>query len=300
MSVARKMVEFEIGVDGGGTSTVAVVAPAGGAVIGRGSAGPSALGQGIEAAWAQIESAVHSAFVAAGLVQPNLARCALAAGLSGVNHRPWRDLFIKQNIGLGRLKVETDGFIALLGAHDGKPGVMVAAGTGSVGESWSVTGAREEASGWGFPTGDEGSGAWLGFYAARHTQCVMDGRAPSSALAKSVMQRCGNTRAQFQQWCIESKQFAFAQLAPLVFAAAADDADPVAIALLKRGAAELQQLGDALDTTATLPIAICGSVAERLQAYFDVPFRARCVAPATDAATGALHLLRLPQFMEDK
>ncbi len=293
------MVQFEIGIDGGGTSTMAVVARVGGAVIGRATAGPSALGQGVEAAWAQIEIAIQGAFVAAGIAPPPLAQCALAAGLSGVNHAPWRDTFIKQNIGLGRLKVETDGFIALLGAHNGKPGVMVAAGTGAVGEAWSLSGNRQEASGWGFPSGDEGSGGWLGFYAARHTQCVMDGRVPHSALAKKVMLRCGDTRSTFQQWCIESKQFAFAQLAPLVFDAAANDGDNVAIALLKRGADELRQLADALDATGVLPVAICGSVALQLQPYFDAPFRARCVAPATDAATGALHLLRLSQFMEE-
>lgn len=294
------MVEFEIGIDGGGTSTVAVVARAGGGVIGRGSAGPSALGQGIEAAWAQIQAAIEAAFLSANISPPQMARCALAAGLSGVNHTPWRDTFFKQNVGLARLKVETDGFTALLGAHDGKPGVMVAAGTGAVGEAWSASGARVEASGWGFPSGDEGSGAWLGFYAARHTQCVLDGRLPVTPLATKVMQRCGDTRAVFQQWCIDSKQFAYAQLAPLVFDAAQSDGDAVAVSLLQRGAQELQVLANALDKTASLPIAICGSIGERLKPYFDPPFRARCVAPANDAATGALHLLRLPQFLEEK
>lgn len=294
------MVDFEIGIDGGGTSTVAVVARTGGGVIGRGSAGPSALGQGIEAAWAQIQAAIEAAFFSANIAAPQMAQCALAAGLSGVNHTPWRDTFIKQNVGLARLKVETDAFIALLGAHDGKPGVMVAAGTGAVGEAWSASGARVEASGWGFPSGDEGSGAWLGFYATRHTQCVLDGRVAVSPLATKVMLRCGDTRAAFQQWCIDSKQFAYAQLAPLVFDAAQNHGDAVATSLLQRGARELQVLGDALDKTASLPIAICGSVGERLKPYFDVPFRARCVTPTTDAATGALYLLRLPQFLEEK
>ena len=292
------MVEFEIGIDGGGTSTVAVIARTGGAVIGRGLAGPSALGQGIEAAWAQVQAAMAGAFVNAAIAMPKMAHCALAAGLSGVNHTPWRDAFLKLNIGLAKLSVESDGFIALLGAHNGKPGVMVAAGTGSVGESWSQAGARAEASGWGFPSGDEGSGAWLGFYAARHTQRVIDGRVAATSLAAKVMQRCGDSRAQFQQWCIESRQFAYAQLAPLVFEAAETDGDVIAIELLKRGANELQLLGYALDKSGKLPIAICGSIGERLQAYFEPAFRARCVQPAADAATGALHLLRLPQFSQ--
>ena len=294
------MVEFEIGIDGGGTSTLAVVARAGGAVIGRGTAGPSALGQGIAAAWAQIDAAITSAFTAADLPTPATSRCALAAGLSGVNHAPWREAFVRQNSGFAKLAVETDAFIALLGAHDGQPGVIVAAGTGSVGEVWHADGSRAEASGWGFPCGDEGSGAWLGFCAVRHTQCVLDGRATSSVLAQKVMQRCGDSRAAFQQWSLESRQFEFAQLAPLVFAAAEDEGDEVALGLLKQGAAELQRLAVALDATQSLPVAICGSIATRLHIWFDAAFRARCVAPATDAATGALHLLRLPKLLEGK
>ena len=45
------MVEFLLGVDGGGTSTRALLARRDGPVIGQGQAGPSALGQGITQAY---------------------------------------------------------------------------------------------------------------------------------------------------------------------------------------------------------------------------------------------------------
>ena len=56
------MVEFLIGVDGGGTTTRALLARRDGAVIGQGRAGPSALGQGIAKAWEQIQVAIRQAF----------------------------------------------------------------------------------------------------------------------------------------------------------------------------------------------------------------------------------------------
>ena len=73
------MVEFLIGVDGGGTATRALVARRNGPVIGQGRAGPSALGQGIAKAWAQIQVAIRRAFQAADVATPAWDRCALGA-----------------------------------------------------------------------------------------------------------------------------------------------------------------------------------------------------------------------------
>ena len=52
------MIEYLIGVDGGGTATRALVARTSGPVLGEGHAGPSALGQGIAPAWREVERAV--------------------------------------------------------------------------------------------------------------------------------------------------------------------------------------------------------------------------------------------------
>ncbi|NRD85323.1 ATPase, partial [Burkholderia pseudomallei] len=48
---------FLIGIDGGGTGTRAVLADARGRELAQGSAGPSGLALGIEAAWRSIEAA---------------------------------------------------------------------------------------------------------------------------------------------------------------------------------------------------------------------------------------------------
>src|SRR5438132_14213576 len=170
------MIEFLVGVDGGGTATRALVARRDGPVLGHGQAGPSALGQGIASAWTQIEIAIGNAFTAAGLPVPVWERCALGAGLSGVSNRPWRDEFVARNTGFATLIAETDSFAMLVGAHGGKPGAIVAAGTGSIGEVLRPDGTRFCVGGWGFPVGDEGSGDWLGLRAVRLAQCAMDGR----------------------------------------------------------------------------------------------------------------------------
>lgn len=285
------MIEFLVGVDGGGTATRALLADRDGAVLGRGVAGPSGLAHGTATAWREVRLAIVRAFDSAGLRHPDdWSRCALGAGLAGSNHAPWRDAFIAQNIGFGQLAVDTDGFTMLLGAHAGRAGVVVAAGTGSVAEVLRADGSRGSVGGWGFPVGDEGSGAWLGLRAVRIAQAAIDGRAPSGALARKVWAVCGAERDTLLAWCAQAGQFAYAQLAPIVFDTEARD--PAAAHLLARAVAELEAMAHALDPRGELPLAVSGSVARRLAPRLEPALRARRVEPADGPDSGALALIR--------
>lgn len=284
------MVDYLIGVDGGGSGTRATVQQRGGAVVGTGQAGPSALGQGVAQAWRNIEAAVRSAFAEGGLPMPPWSRCAMAAGLSGVSHPPWRDRFLAEDPGLARLQAESDSFTMLLGAHGGAPGVILIAGTGSIAEALHADGQRATVGGWGFPVGDEGSGAWLGLQAVRHGQAALDGRANPSPLARRVWIHCGDDRESLQTWCDAARQFEFGQLARSVFEVEASD--PVAGALLVRATEALEDLMLAIDPRGRLPVAVSGSIGERLAPRMRPALRARVVAPKENAAAGALTLIR--------
>lgn len=284
------MIEYLIGVDGGGTGTRALVSRRAGPAIGQGEAGPSALGQGIVPAWQQVELAVSRAFEAASLSRPPHAQCALGAGLSGMSNAPWRDDFLSRNPGYARLLGETDGFAMLVGAHDGRPGALLAAGTGSIGEVWRADGTRASVGGWGFPVGDEGSGAWLGLRAMRLAQCAMDGRLPPGPLALRIWAQCGDDADSLQAWCGRAGQFAYAQLAPAVFDTEASD--PAAAQLLARAVAELDAIARALDPTGELPLAVLGSIGQRLAPRLAPDLLARCVPAADGPAAGALTLIR--------
>lgn len=287
---ASVMIDFLIGVDGGGSATRALLARADGVAIGRGQAGPSALGQGIPQAWSQVELAVRKAFDSARLPVPAWEGCALGAGLSGVSNRPWRDAFVARNPGFGRLVAETDSFIMLLGAHGGRPGAIVAAGTGSMGEVLRPDGSRSTVGGWGFPVSDEGSGAWLGLRAVRVAQCALDGRANAGPLARHVWTVCGGDRDTLQAWCDGAGQFAFAQLAPAVFDCEASD--PAAAHLLSRAVNALEAIALAIDPQGRLPLAVCGSVGRRLAGRLSPAVRSRLVDAAAGPAAGALTLIR--------
>lgn len=292
------MIEYLIGVDGGGTGTRAHIArlPGGGAmrILGSGRAGPSALRQGVAKAWAEIERAIRLAFAEAKIALPAWSQCALGAGLSGASHKPLREEFLAKNMGFADIALDTDGYVTLLGAHGGAPGAVVAFGTGSVGEVLRGDGSRAVVSGWGFPVGDEGSGAWMGLRAMQVAQAAADGRAPVGALARRVWEMTGVTdhpkRESLQAWCSSAAQFAYAQLAPAVFDSAAED--EAAESILDAAAKEMSIVAAALDHDAGLPLVVAGSIGLRLMERLPEPLRKRVVAAKADAATGALNLIQ--------
>lgn len=272
-----------VGIDGGGTSTRALVADADGRLIGRGEAGASALGQGAAQAWRHIADAVAAA--APGVV---LADCAVGLGLSGTGVPAQLQAFLDADPGVARLTVVTDGLVALLGAHGGEPGALLIAGTGSVAEALLPDGTRRLVGGWGWQIGDEGSGAWLGQQAMKLAQAAFDGRAPRGALAQAVYEVAGASREALLGYCAQAGQAGYARLAPLVFDQAVDD--PAAAALLDQAAFALDALADAVHPT--LPLALAGSIAQRLLPRLSPALQARRVEPRGEPVAGALWLIQ--------
>jgi glucosamine kinase len=283
-------IQYLIGVDGGGTGTRARLARPDGRPIGDGEAGPSGLGQGIAQAWQHIQQAIEKAFAAAGLGVAPPAICALGLGLAGTDVAQRRVEFLAAAPGLARIALESDAYTTLIGAHEGRPGAVVAAGTGSIGSALRADGQLLSVGGWGFPIGDEGSGAWLGLRAMRHAHRAFDGRAEPGELARSVWKVAGSSRESLLDWCERAGQHAYAALAPLVFDA--QDSDPAAHKLVVEAAAALEAIAQALDPAGALPLVVTGSVGRRLEPLLSARMRARLVAPAGNSADGALRLIR--------
>jgi glucosamine kinase len=282
-----------IGIDGGGTRTRARLQSVDGRTWGEGAAGPSGLSQGIDQAWRHIEQAVAQAFGAAGQPIAPRSECALGLGLAGAGQAALNAAFLAADPGYRHLVLDTDAAALLLGTHGDRRGIVIAAGTGSIGARRGDDGGVQLAGGWGFPMADEGGGAWLGTQAVRHAEAVVDGRDIGGALADRVLRQTGSTRPELQAWCRCAGQYDHAQLAPLVFEAAAHG-DPVADALLQSAADELARLVRALQTVGgSLPIVLAGSVGTRLRARWPEDLRARCVEPLGDALDGALRLVRM-------
>jgi glucosamine kinase len=286
-------IDFLLGVDGGGTGTRVRLARPDGTELAQGSSGPSGLGLGIARAWAAVQQAAGAAFAAAGIEQPPLARIAIGLGLAGVHNRQWAAEFVAANPGYAAIRLETDAFTTLMGAHGGAPGAIVAIGTGSVGEVLRPDGTRVEVGGWGFPAGDEASGGWIGLRAIGHIEQVLDGRREGSAFADSVIEACGGTRDAgrrdaIQAWLGKASQTAYASLAPLVLRHAGD---PVARTILNDAGQEVAAIAHALDPTGDLPLALCGGLGAALRDFLPSGLLVRTVPPQGDSAAGALRMI---------
>jgi glucosamine kinase len=290
--MSGSLIEYLIGVDGGGTGTrvrLAAVGPGGeGTEIAQGAGGPSGLGLGIARAWDAVQQAVAAAFAASGVRQPAPERIAIGLGLAGVHNKQWAAEFIAANPGYARIRLETDGFTTLMGAHGGAPGAIVAIGTGSVGEVLREDGTRHEVGGWGFPAGDEASGGWIGLRAINHIEQVLDGRRERSAFADKLIDACGGHRDAIQVWLGKATQTAYASLAPLVLRHADD---PVARAILLDAGAEVAAIARALDPEGTLPLALCGGLGAALRDFLPPELLARTTPPQGDSAAGALRMI---------
>lgn len=283
------MIEYLIGVDGGGTGTRVRLARANGGELAQGHSGPSGLAHGIGQAWNAIDDAVAKAFAAIGVGSPAIGSAAIGLGLAGVHNRQWAAQFEQANPGYAALRLATDGFTTLMGAHQGRPGTIVAIGTGSVGQALLADGTELEVGGWGFPAGDEASGGWIGLRAINHIEQVLDGRKPASAFADALMVACGKERDAVQVWLASATQTSYAQLAPIVIAHAGSNS--IARGFLVDAGLEVASIARALDPTGLLPLALCGGLGAPLREFLPAELLARSVTPHGDAASGALRMI---------
>lgn len=152
-------------------------------VIGDGLAGPSnPLRVGIAGGAAAVREAIDAACASAKLRRGDLV--AAQIGLAGARRRELRERMRETlaQLGIGEIAVVTDADIALHGATDGAPGLVVIAGTGSICCGINARRKRFCAGGWGPIAGDEGGGAWLARRALRAVAHAFDGRGPQTLL----------------------------------------------------------------------------------------------------------------------
>jgi N-acetylglucosamine kinase-like BadF-type ATPase len=176
-----------VGVDGGGSKTHAVIVDADGRIMGEGTAGPSnPLRVGIARAAAAVREAIDKACEAAHVRRQDIV--AAEVGLAGARRTELRERVREalSNFGIADLEVVGDADIALHGATDGEPGVVVIAGTGSVCCGVNARGKRNCAGGWGPVAGDEGGGAWIARRALRAIAHASDGRGPKTSLTAAA------------------------------------------------------------------------------------------------------------------
>lgn len=281
---------FYLGVDGGGTGCRARIVDDAGDVLGQGLSGPATTRLGIDVAWASITRAFGAAVEEAGFGATELARTFAGIGLAGIGRKGALEALQAIEHPFAAIGFISDGMGACLGAHSGKDGAIVIAGTGSIGLGF-VEGRDLRVGGYGFPISDEGSGADLGLKAVQLALRAHDGRHDRSALLTEVMQRFHNDPMEAVAWMDRATATDYAALAPTVMRHA-DQGDAAGRRIVQAAAEQIDTIVRTLFDKGAPRVTLLGGLASPLEPWLAPDVRRRLKPADGDAVSGAIILAR--------
>jgi glucosamine kinase len=243
------MSDFFLGVDGGQSSTTAVIGDASGQVVGWAVSGPCnhvGASEGRAKFLRVMRECLSQAATRAGLDPERPSFVSACLGMSGGPDD--KAGLMHELLEAKHLQVTHDGQIALAGATGGKPGIIVVAGTGSIAFGESKTGETARAGGWGYIFGDEGGGFDIARQALRAILREHEGWGPHTALTPALLEATGTQNANQMLHLLYTAEWPRSKVATLarVVNALAEQSDPVALDILRAEAQSLALLGAAV------------------------------------------------------
>ena len=292
-----------LGVDGGQSSTKAVIGDVSGNVLARGSAGPcnhASKAEGRAKLKSAISDVVADALGAAGLPAATEFEAACCGMSGGPDDK--RSL-ISETVRANSVRVVNDAEVALQAAAQGDgAGAVVIAGTGCIALARDDTGRTVRCGGWGYLFGDEGGAFGIVRAALREALAAEEGWGRRTALAEMFCDATGAGSVNEAMHCLYGPDWPrdrVASLAPAVDAAA-EAGDDSAAEVLRTAGFALGKLALGLDEAlypSGLPITThysggvfrSGEVLRSFEARCKEKGRAIAAAPH-DGAIGALLL----------
>ena len=239
-----------LGVDGGQSSTIAVIGNAQGEILGRGTDGPcnhvKSAAEGREKFVRVIGGCVALACQQAGLDPATVRFHAACLGFSGGPAD--KQEILRQILATDELHVTTDALIALTGATGGGPGIIVIGGTGSISFGCDSVGRIARAGGWGYIFGDEGGAFDIARQALRAALRHHEGWGAKTVLHDRLLAATGahDMNELLHLWYTEEyPRSRIATFAPMVDQAA-KDGDRIAGDILSRMARQFTLLAMAV------------------------------------------------------
>lgn len=292
---------YVVGIDGGGTKTLGILADDTGRVISRVEFGPSNYHVVGEEETEKVLKDVVDSF------NMPIASCeAFCLGMAGLGRQDDREVIgrICNRLGLRRNLILThDAKIALVGGAMKGHGVIIIAGTGSIVYGMNEVGEEKRAGGWGHILGDEGSGYDIARNALHAIVRAYDGRAHETILKEKILRRLRlEGPEQLVKFAHAADKKEIAALASSVFEAWAED-DSVAQKIIHHAADELVCATQVVIKSLKLEndsfdIVLSGGIFEHQPNFVelmqkrlrDVAPKVRCSLPQREPAYGAVLL----------
>ena len=236
---------FYFGIDGGGTKSRITVSDMDKIIISSmegESTNPFAVG--IEKACKNAEDLIVSALNLVGITSSD--RVYGCIGSAGLGRKD--DIALFKSILSSRLKditflITDDARILLEGAFDGKDGIILISGTGSV-----CMGRKSETiiktGGFGWRLGDEGSGWWLAKEAIRRSLKAFEKRDKETKMTEDLIKFFGvNNLTSFVSLINNDKtEKGYVARGSSIVLNYANNKDPLALSIIEEGAEELFEL----------------------------------------------------------
>lgn len=183
-----------LGIDAGGSKTVALLAGLDGRVVKEGRAGGANLRTHGELV---VEKTLHE--VIDQVLDRNTDRpAAVCLGIAGVDRVDDAATIrgVMRRLGFREhTLIVNDALIALVAGAGEPVGLVIVAGTGSIAYGVNAAGQAARSGGWGPVLADEGSGYWIGRRALVAVMRHADGRGPRTSLTPMVFERLNVSRA---------------------------------------------------------------------------------------------------------
>lgn len=261
-----------LGIDGGQSSTTALIANETGRIIGRGRSGAC---NHVASAERRIKflkvigDCLDQACLEAGLDRSSTSFAAACFGFSGGAED--KEACSRELVRSAKYKFTHDAEIALLGATAGQPGIIVIAGTGSMAFGRNAAGVTARAGGWGYLFGDEGGAFDLTRRALRAALQFEEGWGRATALREMLLDATEATDANtlMHRFYNQFSNSAIASLAPIA-TQAADQGDQVALEIIDRAAGKLAWFAEGVYrqlfcARESVPVAYTGGVFQSAQ-----------------------------------
>lgn len=280
---------YYLGVDGGGSKTLAIVSDVSGRILGRGHSGCGNHQVGADLADRSIRAAAESALAEAGIGKEDIefALFGLAGADREADYRILRPMIAA--MGFAKTDIVCDTVIGLRAGTKQSDGVVLICGSGTNCFGINAAGDELQVGGFGYEYGDFGGGSELAVEVFRSVIRSWEGREADTALTQLTLEALGyaDVEGMFHGTLDEGARPPHT-LAKLLFEASPTDA--VARDILRRQGAELgkaasaviRKLGMQADT---FDVVLAGSVLSRGEGNFVVPYVEREVKAAAPHAT---------------
>lgn len=279
---------FVMGIDGGGTKTLAAVLDLERGELHLGYGGPSNQDSaGARAATQALLDAANEAIARAGATRDGLHGAVLAVAGTDTSAV---EAHVRASSPAGWIVVN-DVVGAWAAATGAQLGVGVISGTGSNVFGVGPQGRAWRAGGWGHVLGDEGSGYWLGLQSIKAALRDRDGSGPETALSDAAVEFFAVPDLETLAPLVYSRPLSKSEIAAFAIHTArlAERGDVVACGLYRDAARELGLLIEAVirhtGLTGCFPVGLIGSAFKAGEVFVEPLTRAvRELAPQAEVS----------------